>query len=258
MSSSSAMLDAPKTTDKWESEDEFEARLQRIQSNIGNSDTKGNINSDAPDSEAMAALRTDVNKFKQLLDEARRRIQQLENEAIKVQKRDADNEKMLEEKSEQIRELETIVKELRAKTNSTVSEEELIALHGELERERATMDEDRTAMENQFRQLELSMARERAEIARERNELQRTKSDLKHKLDAIEKTQSDMSPLKRLRDELRGDQGAAILNPHAKAPTNIPTLPALPALNRKAPEGEDTPRRSGILSRILGKPGQQQ
>ena len=251
MSSSSATLETPKPIEKWESEDEFEARLQRIQSNIGNSEAKPA--SDQPDSEEVARLRGEVQKLKHLHEEARRRILQLEEEAARFQKHEADHEKLILEKSEQIRELEEAVQELRAKTNSTVSEEELLALHEELQRERTMLEEDRAAMENQFRQLELSMARERAEIARERNELQRTKSDLKIKLDAIEKTQSDMSPLRRLRDELRGDQGAAVLNPHAKAPVNIPNLPALPAINRKAPEGEDTPRRSGILSRILGK-----
>ncbi|HMP16941.1 MAG TPA: hypothetical protein PKD72_07970 [Gemmatales bacterium] len=238
MSSSSATLETPKPIEKWESEDEFEARLQRIQSNIGNSEAKPA--SDQPDSEEVARLRGEVQKLKHLHEEARRRILQLEEEAARFQKHEADHEKLILEKSEQIRELEEAVQELRAKTNSTVSEEELLALHEELQRERTMLEE-------------LSMARERAEIARERNELQRTKSDLKIKLDAIEKTQSDMSPLRRLRDELRGDQGAAVLNPHAKAPVNIPNLPALPAINRKAPEGEDTPRRSGILSRILGK-----
>jgi chromosome segregation ATPase len=190
-------------------------------------------------------------------EEARRRIKQLEEESVKVLKRDADVEKELEEKSEQIRELENLVAEYQSKQSTGVSEEELVALHGELERERQTMDEDRQSMEEQFRQLELSMARERAEIARERNELQRTKTELKLKLDTLEKSvQNDMSPLRRLREELRGEQAP---QPPGSGPltrpnqAGLPAMPTLPALNRRAPESEDTPKRSGILSRFLGK-----
>jgi len=183
----------------------------------------------------------------------------LEVEAEKVLKRDADVEKMLEEKSEHIRELEKIVDEYLAKQSSGVSEEELVALHSELERERQTLEEDRESMEAQFRQLELSMARERAEIARERNELQRTKQELKLKLETIEKSnKNDMSPLRRLREELRGDPNnstppAAGTSSYQSPQGGTPALPNLPPINRRAPEGEDAARRSGILSRFLGK-----
>jgi chromosome segregation ATPase len=244
-----AVLDTPPASEKWESEEEFEARLNRIQTNVATGElaTSGG----GVDSDEVSQLKTENLRLKNLVDEARRRVTQLEVEAQKVLKRDEDNEKMLEEKSEAVRMLEERVAELESKQSTGVSEEELVALHAELERERQNLEDDRQAMEEQFRQLELSMARERAEIARERNELQRTKTELKHKLETVEKSaQSDMSPLRRLRDELRGEGANNTNKPNL---TSLPTMPNLPALNRKAPEGEETPKRSGILSRFLGK-----
>lgn len=237
------VLDQP-PPDKWESEDEFEARLNRIQSKASStaSEVPGQL-----DSDAVARLKAENAQLKQLSEEARRRISQLQEEALKVTKRDADIDKMLEEKSEQIRQLEEKLAKLEAKQSSGVSEEELIALHGELERERQTLDDDRQSMEEQFRQLELSMARERAEIARERNELQRTKTELKLKQDTIDKhTQAERSPLQQLREDLHADPSQPM------AASGMP-MPTLPALNRRAPEDEITPRRSGIISRFLGK-----
>lgn len=256
------VLDAPPAADKWESEEEFEARLNRIQSKVAPNESKPKSELNiALDTEEVAKLKHDNAQLKQLAEEARRRISQLEVEAEKVLKRDADVEKELEEKSEHIRDLEKMVDEFQAKQSTGVSEEELIALHGELERERQTLEEDRQAMEGQFRQLELSMARERAEIARERNELQRTKAELKLKLETIEKSnQSDMSPLRRLRDELRTDP-SGLLKPAGSIPSQspqggAPVLPNLPPINRRAPENEDASRRSGILSKFLGKRGE--
>lgn len=259
-SSPSIVLDAPPPAEKWESEDEFEARLNRIQSKVGTTENKPKSELNiCLDTDEVAQLKHENAQLRQLGEEARRRISHLEGEALKVLKREADVEKMLEEKSENIREMEKIIGELQAKQSSGVSEEELIALHGELERERETLEEDRQSMEGQCRQMELSMARERAEIARERNELQRTKAELKLKLETIEKSvQKDVSPLRRLRDELRGDP-TGLLTPGAGTPAYQPPpggpapLPNMPAINRRAPEGEDTPRRSGILSRFLGK-----
>ncbi len=259
-SSPNIVLDGPPPAEKWESEEEFEARLNRIQSKVGASESKPKSELNiCLDSDEVANLKHENAQLKQLGEEARRRISQLEAEAVKTLKREADVEKMLEEKSEHIREMEKIIGELQARQSSGVSEEELIALHGELERERETLEEDRQAMEGQFRQLELSMARERAEIARARNELQRTKAELKLKLETLEKnTQKDVSPLRRLREELRPDP-TGLLTPGGGTPSYQPPssgvapIPNLPAINRRAPEGEDTPRRSGILSRFLGK-----
>ncbi len=242
--SNTAVLDAPA---KWESEDEFEARLKRIETNAqAPARTEGG--EAAPATPELAALLAENQKLKTMAEEARRRVTQLEQEASKTEKREADFELMLEEKSEEIRRIEKELNEFKSKQSTGVTEEELLALHSELERERVTLDEDRQAMEEQFRQLELNMSRERAEIARERNEMARMKSELKHKLEQMEKTaaQGDLSPLRRLRDEISGNQPAAGTRP------NLPNMPNLPAMNRRAPEGESSPKRSGILSKFLG------
>lgn len=249
-SSPNIVIDPPKT-DKWESEDEFEARLQRIQSKVptGENASEGG----EPATEAVSALKSEIRQLKQSVDEARRRVTQLEEEAAKKLKRDQELEQMLEDKSDQVRELEKQVEEFKSKQSSGVTEEELVALHSELEGERKMLEEDRMAMEEQFRQLELGMARERAEIARERNEMSRSKNEMKHKLELLERAaQIEASPLRRLRDELIDQTTGqnAVMKPGSP---NLPVMPNLPALNRKAPEGENQSKRSGLISRFMGK-----
>ena len=58
---------------------------------------------------------------------------------------------------------------------------------------------------------------------------------------------------KRVR--LRGDDPAATPKEGttARPPIGLPAIPNMPALNRRAPENEETSKRSGILSRFLGK-----
>jgi chromosome segregation ATPase len=248
------VLDAA-PAEKWESEDEFEARLKRIESKVPTAaaakcDNGGNAESGDKD---LTALVAEKDKLKQLAEEARRRVTQLEEEVRKATKREAEYESMLEEKSEEIRKIQAELATLKSKQTAGVTEEELLALHQELQRERENLESDRQAMEDQFRQLELNMSRERAEIARERNEMQRSKNELKHKLELLEKTGGqDQSPLRRLREEFQ-----APAPPPAPRPT-LPTLPApmnLPAINRRAPEGPAS-RRSGLLSKFLGKQDQ--
>lgn len=245
-------IDVP-APEKWEAEDEFEARLKRIQSQAGapkpaeGEKTEGSA---PPDPILLLAENT---KLKSSVEEGRRRLSQVESEVEKYLKREEDNERMLEEKSEVVRKLEQELAVFKSKLSSGVTEEELLALHSELEKERQHLEDDRGTMEQQFRQLEMNMSRERAEIARERNELQRTKTELKHKLEALEKGSGhqDLSPLRRLRDESAPTASPA--PPMARPlPPTLPALQNLPALNRKAPESEDA-KRSGILSRFLGK-----
>jgi len=235
--------------EKWESEDEFEARLKRIQAQAAKPAESETPAGDVPPD--PAALTADNTKLKASVEEARRRVLQLEQEVEKHRKREEDHEKLLEEKSEFVRNLEKELAAFKSKQSSGVTEEELLALHAELEKERQHLEEDRGTMEQQFRQLEMSMSRERAEIARERNELQRTKTELKHKLESLEKGSGhqDLSPLRRLRDEAAPQAPAPMARP---VPPTLPTLQNLPALNRKAPESEDA-KRSGIISRFLGK-----
>lgn len=248
---SNATIDVPPPAENWGSEDEFEARLKRIQSQAAAPKPAEGENAagDAPPD--AAALLAENTKLKASVEEGRRRVSQLELEIEKCRKREEDQDKLLEEKSEVVRTLEQELAGFKSKQSSGVTEEELLALHAELEKERQHLEEDRATMEQQFRQLEMNMSRERAEIARERNELQRTKTELKHKLEAIEKGsgQQDLSPLRRLRDEVAPQAPAPMARP---APPTLPALQNLPALNRKAPESEDT-KRSGIISRFLGK-----
>jgi chromosome segregation ATPase len=254
-SSPSSVLETPETppVQKWESEEEFEARLKRIQSKAPAAGAEAGANAAASPDVDVAALVAENERLKALVQEARRRSTQFEEEATKAQKREHDFEMTLEEKSEEIRKLETELAAFKSKQSTGVTEEELLALHAELERERQTLDEDRQAMEEQFRQLEMNMSRERAEIARERNEMQRTKTELKHKLEMLEKNslQGDLSPLRRLREEITGAPAAGQGGRPVSPP--LPVIPNMPVINRRAPENDPgSPKRSGILSRFLG------
>lgn len=249
------VLDAA-PAEKWESEDEFEARLKRIQSKVPAAENaKTETGAATEPTEKDLALVTENEKLKQLAEEARRRVTQLEEEVRKGTKREGEYESMLEEKSEEIRKMETELAAFKSKQTAGVTEEELLALHEELQRERENLESDRQSMEDQFRQLELNMSRERAEIARERNEMQRSKNELKHKLEMLEKSGGrDQTPLSRLREEFHTPTAP----PGATPRPTLPTLPApmnLPAINRRAPEGPAS-RRSGLLSKFLGKQDQ--
>src|SRR5262245_57136941 len=92
----------PAPTEPWESEDEFEARLKRIQTQAAKPAEPEKAATPAdPDS-----LKAENAKFKTSVEEARRRVDQLEQEIEKHRKREEDHEKLLEEKSEVVRKLE--------------------------------------------------------------------------------------------------------------------------------------------------------
>src|SRR5204863_271378 len=115
-SNSPTVLDAP-PIEKWESEDEFEARLKRIQSKVPATTT---LKSEAgaktePTDKETALLCAENDKLKQLVEEARRRVTQLEEEVRKVTKREQEYESMLEEKSDEIRDMQKKLTEFQSK-----------------------------------------------------------------------------------------------------------------------------------------------
>jgi hypothetical protein len=92
------VLDAA-PAEKWESEDEFEARLKRIESKVptaaaGKADDGAKTEAIDKDHPLLVA---ENEKLKQLAEEARRRVTQLEEEVRKSAKRENEYETMLEE-----------------------------------------------------------------------------------------------------------------------------------------------------------------
>lgn len=244
-------------------DDEFQAKLMRLKAELQGG---GNY---TPTLEEMLAsspaagvnegdlagqveeLRKENDRFRQIIEQGRNRLAQVEREAEQWKAREREYERMLEEKSEQIRQMYQQL-QMQPKTRADgPTEDELIALHQELQRERQVLDDDRLVMDDQFKQMEMQMSRERAEIGRERTEVRRLQAELKRQLDLLEREArgrgGDVAALAKLREELTA--GTANRAPGARplTPPQSPTpgaIPDMPTLDRKAPPDEGSPRKS--------------
>lgn len=206
---------------------DFEKRVNQIQAGSKNNwkDSKAELDLDA------AALEGDAGKQVELLTQARKRVTQLEHELDRTRKRLEESERSLETRDDEIQKLQ---EQLSSKPASTgISEEEIVALHQELQTERQNMEEDRLSMEEQFRVLEMQMSRERAEIARERSELARLKQQYQIDPSSGQIQVGDPNRIRRMREEMLGTNESQI-----------------PTLDRHAPEEE---KKSGLLKRFLGR-----
>jgi chromosome segregation ATPase len=160
-------------------------------------------------------------------------------------------EKLLEEKSEVIRQLHRTIDELKAQVHNreeppsapSGEAEDLIALTEELEKERRQLKEDEAALTKQMREMEVQMSRERAELARQRNELKRLQEEIRHEVEMASREgelRSRLQPLFRRHEEAMHSNGRS----------------AAPALLRSSPSVDDTPpprpRDSGLFRRIFG------
>jgi hypothetical protein len=144
--------------------------------------------------EGQVDLATDVAKERELLlaenAELREKVTQLDDlldnanrATLLLEEQQKDFDKMLEEKSEVIRELHQKLQESQNRPAAEAPhEEELLALSEELERDRKQLKEDEEALMAQMRQMEVQMARERAELGRQRNELQQLHNEIRHEL----------------------------------------------------------------------------
>ena len=95
-----------------------------------------------------------------------------------------DAERLLEEKSEVIRELHAKIAELQAQPGAErPSDADLLALEEELEQDRLRLKDDEQALMKQMREMEVQMSRERADLARQRNDLQRLHNEIRHELE---------------------------------------------------------------------------
>jgi chromosome segregation ATPase len=203
-------------------------------------------------------LHSIVAELRQLIDEA---SAGMANAALFAD-REKEFERMLEEKSELIREMAARVQELEkaASVPRPPNEKELLTMSDELERERAQMEQERRQLDEQLRQLkedegsmmeqmremEVQMARERAEMARQRNELQRLHSDIRHELEVASR---DEELKRRLGMLVRKHQ--EVVNrgrDTAPAPPPPPAAPS-PSMPTPAPRSKD----SGLLRRLFGQ-----
>jgi peptidoglycan hydrolase CwlO-like protein len=214
-----------------------------------------------------ADLQQRVQELEELLSEMMRKEQVRDEQQKEL-------ESLVEEKSDVIRELhqklqETLQEKREEKLEekpegkpegspgrpvaATPREEELLALHEELEEERRQLKEDEETLMQQMRQMEVQMSRERAEMARQRSELQRLHNDIRHELELASREaelRDRLQPLQRKHQELLHRKGAA---PLREAPAN-PT-PAPQSRNGAAatpPAQSDKPNEGGLLRRLFG------
>lgn len=181
-----------------------------------------------------------ISKMEQVVAEASKKAQAWAEQQ-------SDNDRLLDEKSEVIRELHTRVQELQSQQPvKTPSDEELLALEEELERERRQLKEDEQSLMQQMRDMEVQMSRERAELARQRNDLQRLQSDIRHELELAAR-QSDLrdrlQPLQRRYQEMALRKGA---EPRQEDSPEVPD---------PEPAEEPQPQRqkgAGLLRRWFG------
>jgi hypothetical protein len=200
-----------------------------------------------------AALRCTVDELEKLLEE---RMQLAESLA----ERQRDQETLLEEKSEVIRELHIKLQECSAagiprESAASPREEELLALSEELELERRQLREDEEALTAQMREMEVQMSRERAELARQRNDLQRLHSEIIHELELASRQASlrdRLQPLQRRHQEMLHRKG---FEPAREAPPPVPTNPTPASAPTPVPEVQEPERpkdHSGLLRRLFG------
>jgi chromosome segregation ATPase len=109
------------------------------------------------------------------------------------EERQAEYERLIEEKSETIRTLHMQIQELKENgpashhgVRNEANPQELAEIERvkeELEEQRRQIEEDEKTLFEQAKQMELAMAKDRAELARQRTELQRLHADLNREIE---------------------------------------------------------------------------
>jgi hypothetical protein len=212
---------------------------------------------DLPPEQLGEQLRLENAELRQTLRELERILEDAKQREDGWGQREKEYESLLEEKSEVIRELHRRLQETPegggeraapAPAAGSPREEELLALHEELERERRQLQDDEETLMQQMRDMELQMSRERAELARQRNELQRLHTEIQHELELAARDatlRERLAPLQRRAQEVVYRRGAA----------PAPDIAAPPAPQQQPPPGAQPARprkESGVLRRLFG------
>jgi hypothetical protein len=213
-------------------------------------DTSPNLATPAEEIEQLraenAALRDMVEELEKLLEEKLR----AEQAWIERQK---EQDALLEEKSDVIRELHLKLQERPSaaaprEPAAIPREEELLALHEELEQERRQLKDDEEALMAQMREMEVQMSRERAELARQRNDLQRLHSEILHELELASRhaaLRDRLQPLQRRHQEMLHQKTT-------EAPREAPPRTAGPSSASAPPQEPPARDGSGLLRRLFG------
>jgi hypothetical protein len=208
-----------------------------------------------PAEQALEDVRLENAELRQTLGELQRILEDARLREENWTRQEKEYESLLEEKSEVIRELHRKIKEMpeasdrpAGTTGAVPREEELLALHEELERERRQLQEDEESLMRQMRDMELQMSRERAELARQRTDLQRLHTEIQHELELAARDatlRERLAPLQRRAQDVVHRRGAAPAAEQAQAPA----VQLAPAPAPAAPTRDS----NSILRRLFGK-----
>ncbi len=184
-------------------------------------------------------LRQRVLEFEEMLDKNAKTI-----EFLSVQNKD--QERILEEKSDVIRELHVKLQNQQEQPPRPAAaiprEDELLALSEQLEQERRQLQEDEETLMQQMREMEIQMSRERAELARQRTELQRLHNEIRHELETAAREsqlRDRLLPLQRRHQEMGHCKSGPAPRETGSEPANPQNLP----VRRES---------SGIFRRLFG------
>jgi DNA repair exonuclease SbcCD ATPase subunit len=205
------------------------------------------------DWDELARLRAENAELQEAASRLQQGLQELKQLEESQQK---EYDGLLEEKSEVIRSLHRKLQEAQEEVRvaqerhppATPREEELLALHDELERERRQLKDDEESVMQQMRDMELQMSRERAEMARQRNELQRLHAEIRHELELAARDgtlRERLAPLQRRHHDAMNRRGAA--------PT--PSIADIPPQEAPPAEAQRSKKDSGFFRRLFGKSG---
>lgn len=171
-------------------------------------------------------------------------------------------ERLLEDKSELIRNLNLQVQELKLQIHelehggsgsssagiANLERQELMRMKEEIDEARRQIEEDEQALLEQARQMELAMSKDRAELARQRNELQRFYNDLNRE---IEMASRDPMLRDRLANLQRRQQDVAN-GQLPKRPTTMQAIPHPSAAPEPPPTAEPSQKSNGLFKRFFG------
>ena len=199
------------------------------------------------------ALRAENAELRQRLGALEEKLQQGVAKGEDWGEQDREYARMMEEKTDVIRELHLKIQALQTSIQAhssiqpesqTPGDADLVALSEELERERAQLKEDETQLMQQMRAMEVQMSRERAEIARQRADIDRLHVKFQDELEQASREatlRERMQPLMRQHQVMMrsgsSEPPSRLAKEPAKAPAAQPTAPAT---------------TSGIFRRLFG------
>lgn len=223
----------------------------------GNSESNGE---DLTNAEIEEILDSDqsIEALKAENAELRRQLAALEQGGKKGEdwgEQDREHTRMMEEKTDVIRELHLKIQALQASVPddtqpaaNTPREADLFALSDELERERNQLKEDEKSVMQQMRNMEVQMSRERAELARQRADIDRLHVKMQ---DELEQASREVNLRERLQPLMRQHQNM-MRNGSSEPPSRLvkEAVPAPEVAQQPAPA-----TTSGLFRRLFGAGG---